>query len=253
MWILELDVKSYFDSVNRKMLLEMLRQRVVDGSLLRLMGKCLHVGVLDGEEYFEPVRARCRARCCRLLLGNIYLHHVLDVWFERDVVPRLRGKAHLIRYADDGVIAFECEDDARRVMGVIAKRFERYGLKLHPEKTRVVRSSGPDGMTRWGRVQGPSISSGSRTYGAVLGGDTGSEAQDTTGAPPAVASCRRRVVPKPSASRCPRAARRAHTSHRWSLQLLRGEWQRAGAAVRRPSLRSGVAQMVEPKKPTIAT
>jgi group II intron reverse transcriptase/maturase len=142
-WILELDVQSYFDSIDRKMLMEMLRERVVDKSLLRLVGKCLHVGVLDGEEYSEPGEGTAQGSVLSPVLGNIYLHHVLDVWFERDVVPRLQGKAHLIRYADDGVIAFEREDDARRVMGVIAKRFERYGLQLHPEKTRVVRFERP--------------------------------------------------------------------------------------------------------------
>lgn len=142
-WILELDVQSYFDSIDRKMLVKMLRERVVDGSLLRLIGKCLHVGVLDGEEYSEPGEGTAQGSVVSPVLGNIYLHHVLDVWFERDVVPRLRGEAHLVRYADDGVIAFECEDDARRVMEVITKRFERYGLKLHPEKTRVVRYERP--------------------------------------------------------------------------------------------------------------
>jgi group II intron reverse transcriptase/maturase len=142
-WILELDVQSYFDNINRKMLKEMLLERVVDGSLLRLIGKCLHVGVLDGEEYFEPGEGTAQGSVLSPMLGNIYLHHVLDVWFERDVVPRLRGRAHLIRYADDAVITFEREDDARRVMGVITKRFERYGLKLHPEKTRVVRFERP--------------------------------------------------------------------------------------------------------------
>jgi len=142
-WILELDVQSYFDSINRKMLMEMLRERVVDGSLLRLIGKCLHVGALDGEEYSEPDEGTAQGSVLSPILGNIYLHHVLDVWFERDVLPRLRKKASLIRFADDGVIAFECEDDARRVMAVIAKRFERYGLKLHPEKTRVVRFEQP--------------------------------------------------------------------------------------------------------------
>ncbi len=143
-WILELDVQSYFDSIVRRMLKEMLRERVVDGSLLRLIGKCLHVGVLDGEEYFEPGEGTAQGSVLSPVLGNVYLHHVLDVWFERDVTPRLRGRAHLIRYADDAVIAFEREDDARKVMEVITKRFERYGLKLHPEKTRVVRSERPD-------------------------------------------------------------------------------------------------------------
>lgn len=142
-WILELDVQSYFDSVDRSKLKEMLRERVVDGSLLRLIGKCLHVGILDGEEYSEPEEGTTQGSVLSPVLGNIYLHHVLDVWFEQDVKPRLRGRAHLIRYADDGVIAFEREDDARRVMEVITKRFERYGLKLHPEKTRVVEFKRP--------------------------------------------------------------------------------------------------------------
>lgn len=142
-WILELDVQSYFDSIDRKMLLGMLRERVVDKSLLRLIGKCLHVGVLEGEEYFEPGEGTVQGSVLSPMLGNIFLHHVLDVWFVRDVVPRLRGKASLIRFADDGIIAFEREDDARKVLAVIAKRFERYGLTLHPEKTRVVRFEQP--------------------------------------------------------------------------------------------------------------
>lgn len=143
-YVLELDVQSYFDSIDREMLKEMLRERVVDGSLQRLIGKCLHVGVLDGEEYSEPDEGTAQGSVLSPLLGNIYLHHVLDVWFEREVKPRLRGKAQLIRYADDAVITFEHEDDARRVHEVITKRFERYGLKLHPEKTRVVQYVRPD-------------------------------------------------------------------------------------------------------------
>jgi group II intron reverse transcriptase/maturase len=143
-FILELDVQSYFDSINREMLKEMLRERVVDGSLHRLIGKCLHVGVLEGEEYSEPEEGTTQGSVLSPILGNIYLHHVLDVWFERDVKPQLRGRAHLIRYADDAVITFELEDDAQRVREVLTKRFERYGLKLHPEKTRVVRHERPD-------------------------------------------------------------------------------------------------------------
>lgn len=155
-WILELDVQSYFDSIVRRMLKEMLRERVVDGSLLRLIGKCLHVGVLDGEEYFEPGEGTAQGSVLSPVLGNIYLHHVLDVWFERDVTPRLRGRAHLVRYADDAVIAFEREDDARKVMEVITKRFEKYGLKLHPEKTRIVRFERPD--------RGASVGKGPGTF-----------------------------------------------------------------------------------------
>ena len=153
-WVLELDVQSYFDSIDRTKLTEMLQDRVVDGSLLRLIGKCLHVGILDGEEYFEPGEGTAQGSVLSPILGNIYLHHVLDVWFEEDVKPRLRGRAHLVRYADDGVITFEREDDARRVMEVITKRFERYGLKLHPEKTRLVRYERPNRTDSTGKGPG---------------------------------------------------------------------------------------------------
>lgn len=137
-WILEADIVSFFDNIDRRRLVEMLRERVADGSMLRLVGKCLNVGVLDGEEYSEPETGTAQGSSLSPLLGNVYLHHVLDEWFERDVRPRMRGKAHLVRYADDLVIAFEREDDANRVMAVIGRRFERFGLRLHPDKTRLV-------------------------------------------------------------------------------------------------------------------
>jgi RNA-directed DNA polymerase len=143
-WILEADIESFFDSVDRKALMEMLRERVADSSLLRLVGKCLHVGILDGEEYSEPTEGTAQGSILSPLLGNIYLHYVLDQWFERDVLPRMKGKAHLIRYADDFVIGFETEDDARRVWGVLRSRFERYGLRLHPEKTRLLPFGRPE-------------------------------------------------------------------------------------------------------------
>jgi group II intron reverse transcriptase/maturase len=142
-WVLEADIESYFDSIDRTLLLEMLRERVADKSFLRLVGKCLHVGILDGEEYSEPSEGTVQGSVLSPLLGNVYLHQVLDVWFEREVQPRLRGKARLVRYADDFVIGFEREDDAKRVWAVIGRRFERYGLRLHPEKTRLLSHQRP--------------------------------------------------------------------------------------------------------------
>jgi hypothetical protein len=115
----------------------MLRLRVADESLLRLIGKCLHVGVLDGSDYSEPEVGTAQGSTLSPVLGNIYLHNVLDLWLEQEVKPRLRGRMRLVRYADDFVIGFEREDDARRVMAVLGKRFERFGLKLHPDKTRL--------------------------------------------------------------------------------------------------------------------
>ena len=137
-WIIEADIESFFDSIDHGKLIEILRLRVADGSVQRLVGKCLQVGVLDGEEYVEPDGAgTAQGSILSPLLGNIYLHHVLDAWFESEVKPRLRGKATLVRYADDFVIGFDREADARRVMEVLDRRMARFGLRLHPDKTRL--------------------------------------------------------------------------------------------------------------------
>jgi RNA-directed DNA polymerase len=137
-WVLEADIKSFFDSINHQRLQEMLQERVPDGSIKRLVGKCLKVGVLEGEELSWSKDGTTQGSTLSPLLGNIYLHHVLDWWFEDQVRPRLRGKAHLVRYADDFVIGFESKADAERVLEVLPKRMERFGLTLHPDKTRLV-------------------------------------------------------------------------------------------------------------------
>ncbi len=137
-WILEADIMSFFDSMDRTMLKEMLQIRVADGSLLRLIGKCLHVGILDAEQMSTPELGAVQGSSLSPLLGNIYLHYALDLWFETAVKSHLRGKATLIRYCDDFVTGFEREDDARRVMEVLPKRLGKYGLTLHPDKTRLL-------------------------------------------------------------------------------------------------------------------
>lgn len=137
-YVLEADIVSFFDSIDRKLLMEMLRERIADEALMRLIGKCLHVGILEGEQYSEPEMGTTQGSALSPLLGNIYLHHVLDLWMERDVKPRLKGKSTLVRYADDFVIGFERKDDADRVMKVLTERMAKYGLTLHPEKTRLL-------------------------------------------------------------------------------------------------------------------
>jgi len=144
-YVLEADIVSFFDSIDRKMLMEMLRERIADESLMRLVGKCLHVGVLDGERYAEPDVGTAQGSVLSPLLGNIYLHHVLDRWFEQDVKPRLRGRATLVRYADDFVILFERQDDAERVHEALQRRMARFALTLHPEKTRLLTFRPPSG------------------------------------------------------------------------------------------------------------
>lgn len=137
-WILEADIQAFFDSLVRSKLREMLRNRVVDGSFLRLLGKCLRVGVLDGEEFFLPEEGTTQGSIISPLLGNVYLHHVLDRWFEDEVRPRLSGKARLIRYADDFVIGFKRKDDAENVLRWLTERMAAFGLSLHPDKTRLL-------------------------------------------------------------------------------------------------------------------
>jgi RNA-directed DNA polymerase len=137
-WILEVDIEKFFDTLDHARLREMLRRRVRDGVVLRLIGKWLHAGVLEEGKLSYPDAGSPQGGVISPLLANIYLHEVLDEWFERDVRPRLFGGAFLCRYADDFVVLFSNEADARRVLDVLAKRFAKYGLALHPGKTRLI-------------------------------------------------------------------------------------------------------------------
>jgi group II intron reverse transcriptase/maturase len=137
-WILEVDVRKYFDTLDHGRLQEIIRQRVQDGVLLRLIGKWLNAGVMEDGGLSYPNSGTPQGGVISPLLANIYLHEVLDKWFEETVKPKLEGSGSLIRYADDFVIVFSSGKDARRVQEVLPKRFEKYGLTLHPEKTRLV-------------------------------------------------------------------------------------------------------------------
>jgi group II intron reverse transcriptase/maturase len=142
-WVLEADIEKFFDSVSHAKLREVLSQRVRDGVLLRLIGKWLNAGVMEEGVVYHPDTGTPQGGVVSPILANVFLHEVLDVWFEREVKPRLCGRAALIRYADDFVMVFETEEDARRVADVLPKRFDRYGLRLHPEKTRLLRFERP--------------------------------------------------------------------------------------------------------------
>jgi group II intron reverse transcriptase/maturase len=137
-WLVEVDIRKFFDTLDRAQLRQLLQQRVRDGVVLRLIGKWLKAGVLEGGELTYPEAGTPQGGVISPLLANVYLHYVLDVWFEEVVKPRLKGRAFLVRYADDFVMGFACEEDARRVLDVLPKRFGRYGLTIHPDKTRLV-------------------------------------------------------------------------------------------------------------------
>jgi len=137
-WVLEVDLKKFFDSLPHQPLQSVVRQRLCDGVVLRLIGKWLNAGVMDEGRLEFPEAGTPQGGVISPLLANVFLHEVLDEWFEATVKPRLHGRAFMVRYADDLVIGFAREDDARRVLEVLPKRAEKYGLTLHPEKTRLV-------------------------------------------------------------------------------------------------------------------
>jgi group II intron reverse transcriptase/maturase len=136
-WIIECDIQGYFDAIVRNKLMEMIERRIKDGSILRLIGKWINVGAIDEGRLLISETGTGQGQVISPLLANIYLHYVLDEWFESEVKPRLKGEAHEVRFADDFILLFQHKEDAERVMAVLGKRFAKYGLTLHPEKTRL--------------------------------------------------------------------------------------------------------------------
>jgi len=143
-WIVDADVSGYFDSIDRTRLQEVLRQRVNDGRIRRLIGKWLRAGVMEDGVLSHPESGVVQGGVISPVLANIFLHHVLDEWFEGEVRPRMKGRCFLTRFADDFVIGCEREADARRIMAVLPKRFARYGLTIHPSKTTLIAFRKPE-------------------------------------------------------------------------------------------------------------
>jgi RNA-directed DNA polymerase len=142
-WVLEADIQGYYDTLDHGHLRSFLDQRVRDGVIRRSVDKWLKAGVMEEGNLRHPDTGTPQGGVISPLLANIYLHEVLDVWFATAVKPRLSGAAFLIRYVDDFVLVFQLESDARRVLEVLPKRFGRYGLDLHPDKTRLVHFEPP--------------------------------------------------------------------------------------------------------------
>jgi len=137
-WVLDVDIRQYFDTISHQHLRTFLDQRVTDGVIRRMIDKWLKAGVMEEGLLHHATEGSPQGGVVSPLLANIFLHHVLDEWYASEVRPRLNRRSTLVRYADDFVMAFEDVRDAERVLAVLGKRFERYGLMLHPDKTRFV-------------------------------------------------------------------------------------------------------------------
>jgi group II intron reverse transcriptase/maturase len=137
-WVLDVDLRKYFDSIDPAKLREFLDRRVTDGVVRRLIDKWLKAGVFEDGQVHYPETGTPQGGVVSPCLANVFLHYVLDEWFADQVQPRLRGASTLVRFADDFVVVFARQDDAERVLRVLGKRMGKYGLQLHPDKTRLV-------------------------------------------------------------------------------------------------------------------
>jgi group II intron reverse transcriptase/maturase len=137
-YVLDADIKGYFDNIVRSQLMEFIRARVKDEAICRLIGKWLHVGVIENGELLATTRGTPQGAVISPWMANVYLHHVLDLWVEREIKPRLKGEVYLIRYADDFIVCFQHYTDATRFLNVLRERFMRFGLELSEEKTRLI-------------------------------------------------------------------------------------------------------------------
>ena len=137
-WIVSADITGLFDNIDHNLLRETIRTRMNDGGIIRMIGKWLNAGVAEDDEVIYPEKGTPQGGVISPLLSNIFLHYVLDDWYVKEVKPRLKGKCFLIRFADDFIMGFQMESDVKRLMEILPKRFNRYKLELHPEKTRLI-------------------------------------------------------------------------------------------------------------------
>lgn len=150
-WIIDADIRKFFDTIKWEHLRTILQKRVKDGAILRLIGMWVHVGVLEAGQVVSSEEGVPQGAPISPVLANIFLHTVLDEWFQTQVRPRMGRNCFLVRYADDFVMGFRLKGDAERVYQVLPKRFERFGLSIHPDKSRMVQFSRP----YWKQGKGP--------------------------------------------------------------------------------------------------
>jgi len=137
-WILDADIRSFFDTVNRQWLMRFVKHRVADPRVIRLIGKWLNAGVLEDGRLTSVIAGTPQGSVISPLLANIYLHYVFDLWIERWRRQRARGAVIVSRYADDTVVGFQYEEDALLLVKDMRQRMGEFDLTLHPEKTRLL-------------------------------------------------------------------------------------------------------------------
>nr|EMN23750.1 RNA-directed DNA polymerase [Leptospira santarosai serovar Arenal str. MAVJ 401] len=137
-WIIDADIKAYFDNVNHKWMLKFLRHRISDRKILQLVSKWLRAGILDNGLYIRNENGTPQGGVVSPILANIYLHYVLDLWYVKKVKSGLKGDSMLIRYADDFVVGFEHKSEAEFFLNELRKRFSEFGLSISEEKTKLV-------------------------------------------------------------------------------------------------------------------
>jgi RNA-directed DNA polymerase len=137
-WILEVDIRSFFDEVNRDWLGRFLEHRIADPRILRLIQKWLKAGVLENGVVIDSEKGTGQGTVISPLLANVYLHYSLDLWAERWRRREATGDMIIVRYADDVVVGFEHESDARRFWDAMRERLQKFSLSLHPDKTRLI-------------------------------------------------------------------------------------------------------------------
>ena len=137
-YVLEADIKGFFDNVDHEWLMRFLNFDIADRRFLRYVRRFLKAGVMEDGAYLESDRGTPQGGLISPVLANVYLHYVLDTWFEYEIKPRLHGEAYYVRYADDFLIMFQYENDANAVMNVLPKRLGRFSLEVAPDKTRIL-------------------------------------------------------------------------------------------------------------------
>jgi group II intron reverse transcriptase/maturase len=137
-FIIDADITGFFDNISKKLLRDVIKQRVNDGGMLRLIGKWMNAGVVEDDGVSYPEKGTPQGAVISPTLSNIFLHTVLDDWFVKELKPRLKRRCFLIRFADDFIIGCELETDARRVLVMLKERFQQFELSLHPEKTKLI-------------------------------------------------------------------------------------------------------------------